>query len=125
MAITRDFLNPIMKSVPFRARPKGFIGALVVALIASINPMSYFIKPYIGAVTWLILSWWFFNDNPNGMIRPKTDATKKPKKTLIKGNPGWYQIIKSLLWGMIFTFIPLFFIYLVLKVLWTMANLFS
>lgn len=113
MAITRDFINPIMKSVPHSTRPKGFIGAVVMAFIAAINPKSYFTQPYFGAVCWLIMSWWFYNVNPLHMIRPRDSATA----TLISGNPKWYQTFKSLFWGMIFNFIPMFCLYLIMLVL--------
>lgn len=113
MAITRDFLNPILKHAPQGARPKRTWGALVVALLAALNPMSYFTKPYIGAICWMILAWWFYNENPYGLIRPK----KPGQVTLITGNPKWYQTTKSLLWGLAFNFVPLFFIYLVMLLL--------
>lgn len=110
MAITRDFLNPIMKHAPMGMRPARTWGAIVVAFLAAINPLSNFTKPYIGAISWMILAWWFYNANPYGLIRPK----KANQKTLIKDNPKWYQNTKSLVWGMAFNFVPLFFIYLVL-----------
>lgn len=106
-------LNPIMKNVPLGARPKGYRGAPVVAFIAAINPLSYFTKPYIGAMVWLILSWWFYNENPMGMVRP----TKPGRTAWVKGNPKWYQTLKSLGWGLLFNFIPMFFIYLVMLVI--------
>jgi hypothetical protein len=113
MAITRDFLNPILKHAPKGARPARTWGALVVALLAAINPVSYFTKPYIGAIVWMILSWWFYNENPYGLIRPK----KPDQPTLVEGNPKWFQTTKSLLWALVFNFVPLFFIYLVMLLL--------
>ncbi len=113
MAITRDFINPIMKNVPAGARPKGFIGAPVMAFIAAINPKSNFTQPYFGAFSWLILSWFFYNISPLGMVRPSDPN----KKTLISGNPKWYQIVKSLIWGFVFNFIPMFFFYSILLIL--------
>jgi hypothetical protein len=112
MAITRDFINPIMKNVPLKTRPTGYLGAVVMASIAAINPKSYFTQPYIGAISWLILSLWFYNENPLHMVRPKPG-----KKALITDNPKWYQTFKALLWGMLFNPIPMFFIYLVMLVL--------
>ena len=112
MAITRDFINPIMKNVPLKARPNGYLGAVVMAAIAAINPKSYFTQPYIGAISWLILSWWFFNQNPMGSVRPA-----EGKKSLITGNPKWYQTLKALFWGMLFNPIPMFFIYLTMLVM--------
>ena len=112
MAITRDFINPILKHAPLGMRPTRMWGAIVVAFFAALNPMSFFTKPYIGAVTWIILAWWFYNKNPFGLIRPRTEG----KKTLIKGNPKWYQTTKSGFWSLLFTFIPLFFIYLTLLI---------
>ena len=113
MAIIRDFLNPILKHAPMGLRPARTWGAIVVAFLAAINPISYFTKPYIGAICLMILAWWFYNDNPYGLIRPRNPGTE----TLIKGNPKWYQTTKSFLWAFAFNFIPLFFIYLVLLLL--------
>jgi hypothetical protein len=113
MAISRDFLNPIMKHAPKGLRPARTWGAIVVAFFAALNPLSNFTKPYIGAITWIMLSWWFYNENPYGVIRPK----KQGQQTLVKGNPKWYQTTKSLLWGLAFNFIPLFFVYLVMLLL--------
>lgn len=110
MAITRDFINPIMKNTPNGMRPKGFVGAIPMAFIAAINPKSYFTQPYIGAICWLVVAWWFYNKNPLGMVRPRT------AKPLIAGNPMWYQTLKSLTWGFVFNFIPLFFIYLTMLI---------
>lgn len=113
MAITRDFINPIMKNVPYSTRPQGFLGAVVMAFIAAINPKSYFTQPYFGAVCWLIMAWWFYNVNPLQMIRPRNSTTP----TLIHGNPQWYQTVKSLFWGLVFNFVPMFFFYFILLVL--------
>lgn len=101
-----------MKNVPLKTRPKGYRGAPVMAFIAAINPKAHFTKPYIGAFVWLILAWWFYNENPIGMIRPK----KAGQTTLIKDNPKWYQTFKSLAWALVFNFIPMFFIYLVMLI---------
>jgi len=108
----RDFLNPIMKTVPLTTRPRGYVGGLLVALIAAINPISYFTRPYFGAIVWLIMAWWFYNVNPLGLIRPRNPE----RKTLFAGNPLWYQFFKSLLWGFIFTPIPMFVLYYLLLV---------
>jgi len=113
MVIARDFLNPILKHAPMGARPARTWGAIVVAFLAAINPLSYFTKPYIGAISLMILAWWFYNENPYGLIRPKKTATQ----TLVKGNPRWYQTTKSFLWALVFNFIPLFFIYVVFLLL--------
>ena len=78
---------------------------LLVALIAAINPLSYFTTPYIGIVSWLILSWWFYNVNPLSTVRPKNTN---------RWNPGWWQTLKSLFWGMLFNPIPMFLIYMVI-----------
>lgn len=112
MAITRDFINPILKHAPQGLRPNSMLGGLLVAFLAALNPLGYLTKPYIGLISWLIMSWWFYNENPRGLIRP----TKEGRKTLVKGNPKWYQTTKSLLWALVFNFIPLFFIYAVMLV---------
>jgi hypothetical protein len=100
---TRDLLSPILQNVPkAAARVPGITGGLLVALIAAINPLSYFTSPYIGIVSWLILSWWFYNKNPLSIVRTTNAA---------KWNPGWWQTTKSLFWGLLLNPIPMFFIY--------------
>lgn len=111
MAITRDFINPIMKNVPYKTRPNGYLGAIPMAAIAAINPKSYFTAPYIGAICWMIMVWWCYNANPLKLIRPEASNS-----SLISGNPGWYQFIKSLIMGLLLNPFPMFFIYLFLLV---------
>lgn len=103
-AATRDFLNPIIKSVPASAASvPGIFGGLLVALIAALNPVSYFTKPYIGLISWLVLMWWFWNVNPLNLIRPANTS---------RWNPGWWQLLKTAFWGLICNPVPMFFIYL-------------
>lgn len=113
MPITRDWINPILKNAPKGIRPRGYLGGALVALLAALNPFSYFTRPYFGAVSWLILTWWFYNENPMGIIRPRDPE----KKTLFKGNPKWYQTIKSFGYGLLFNPIPMFTLYFILLVL--------
>ena len=102
MVMMRDFLNPILKNVPYSTRPPKTMGAFLVAIIAAINPVSYFTRPYMGAVMWLILSWWFYKRNPYNMVRnPDRPASME----------WWRQVLKALSWGMLFNFVPMFFIY--------------
>lgn len=105
-ATTRDFLIPILNNVPTSAtQVNGVLGGLLVALIAAINPLSYFTTPYIGLVSWIIMTWWFYNINPLNMIKTST----------FKGwNPTWWQTIKAAIWGLIFNPVPMFFIYAVI-----------
>lgn len=113
MPIIRDWVNPIMRRAPKGIRPSGYLGALLVALFAALNPLSYFTQPYFGAVSWLVLAWWFYNENPAGLIRP----TDPKKTTLIKKNPVWYQRVKSLGFGLLFNPIPMFFLYSLLLII--------
>jgi hypothetical protein len=102
-ATTRDFLIPVLNNVPMSiTRVPGIPGGLLVALIAAVNPMSWFTKPYIGLVSWMIMCWWFYNINPLHIVKPKD-----PKRW----NPMWWQILKCGFWGLLFNFIPMFFIY--------------
>lgn len=112
MPIVRDWINPIMKNVPYGTRPNGYLGAIVMAAIAAINPKSYFTKPYIGAFCWLVMSWWSYNQNPLKLIRPPAE-----RPSFISGNPRWYQTIKALLVGLLLNPIPMFFIYALMLVI--------
>ena len=104
--MTRDLLKPVLNNVPMAAtRISGIPGGMLVAFIAAINPLSYFTAPYIGLVSWMIMSWWFWNVNPLHLIQP-SDTTK--------WNPNWCQIFKACFLGLLFNFIPLFFIYAVI-----------
>ncbi len=110
MVFTRDYLNPIMNTVPYKTRPNGYFGALPMAAIAAINPKSYFISPFFGVICWIILTWWAYNRNPLGLVRPSGPS-------LITGNPTWYQTLKSLIIGFVLTPFPIFVLYLVLLVI--------
>lgn len=101
--MTRDLLKPILNNVPMSVtRIPGIPGELLVSLIAAINPLSYFTSPYIGLVSWLIMGWWFWNSNPLHVIKPTNTS---------RWNPMWWQILKSAFFGLLFNFIPVFFIY--------------
>ena len=101
--MTRDLLIPVLNNVPMAAtRVPGVFGAMLVALIAAINPISYFTSPYIGLVCWLIMTWWFYNVNPLHMIQSKNPNS---------WNPVWWQTLKAAFWGLLFTPVPMFFIY--------------
>ena len=63
-------------------------------------------------MSWLVLAWWFYHENPAGLIRP----TDPEKGTLIKENPMWYQTFKSISFGMLFNPIPMFFLYFLLLI---------
>ena len=111
MVFTRDFLNPIMKNVPYNTRPDGYLGAGVMAFIAAINPKSMFTQPYFGLISWFIVSWWIYNKNFFELIRSST------RRAFINGNPKWYQILKSLLFGLVLNPILMFIFYLILLVI--------
>lgn len=104
--MTRDLLLPILNNVPMSVtRVPGIPGGLLAAFVAAINPLSYFTSPYIGLVTWIIMSWWIWNINPLHVIKP-SDPNRK--------NPAWWQILKSAFFALLVNFIPLFFIYAVI-----------
>jgi hypothetical protein len=100
-ALTRDFVNPILKHMPVSVRKPGFPGGLLISLVAAVNPMSWFTKPYIGAIIWIVVFWWVWNRNPFGLITPKG----KEKQ------PGWWKTMKTFFLSAFYTPIPLFFIY--------------
>ena len=100
-ALTRDFVNPILKFAPASLRKPGFPSGLLISLVAAINPLTYFTRPYIGAVCWAIMAWWVWNVNPFGLITPKGKETQ----------PGWWKFLKTMLLSLFYTPIPVFFIY--------------
>lgn len=101
MSSVRNMLTSIFKSVPMATRQKGLLGGFLVALIAALNPMSYFRKPYLGAIVWIVMVWWFLRSNPLHLVRPRDPE---------KWNPSWWQFVKALFFGLLFTPIPMFFI---------------
>lgn len=101
-ALTRDFVNPILKHMPVSVRKPGFLGGLLISLVAAVNPLSWFTKPYIGAICWIIMAWWVWNVNPFGLITPKGKEETQPK---------WWKTLKTLFVSFFYTPIPLFFIY--------------
>lgn len=99
MPMIRALVNPIFNSV---SRDVRYRGIFPMSLYAAINPSSWIKSPYFGIVTYLIIWFWFWNNNKWNTVRYVNEKWDNDK---------WWWIIRTSIWSFILNPVLLFFVY--------------
>ena len=100
MPMIRAWVYPIFNVVPREIR---YTGMLPMSLYAAINPLSWIKPPYYGIFTFLVVWWWFWNNNMWNTIRYYGETWDKDK---------WWWFLRTSIWSVFMNPILLFFVYM-------------
>jgi hypothetical protein len=74
-----------------------------MSIYAALNPSSWFMSPYFGALTLVIMWFWFWNSNIWNVVRYNNETWEQDK---------FWWILRTTSWAIILNPVMLFFVYM-------------